>query len=173
MKVELDINIEDARWESYLAAKNTPRGTNLEDIEEIIEETLEFFPNIKALKEIQISVLLTDSPTMQGLNKQFRGKDKPTNVLSFPEIDLKPGDIIEFAPEEDPLPLGDIALSYNVIADESSEGGISFHAHCLHLFVHSILHLLGFDHTENEDAEQMEEIEIAILLQFGVKSPYK
>lgn len=173
MQIELDINTEDERWNSYLRGKTTWGQSNLDEIEEIIDETLSWFSNIYALSRVEISILLADDVELQRLNKQFRDKDQPTNVLSFPELNLKPGDILEFSPKGDYIFLGDIAMSYDTIQREAEDRGITFHDHVLHLFVHSLLHLLGFDHTNDQDAERMEHIEIEILSLFGIESPYK
>jgi probable rRNA maturation factor len=117
----------------------------------------------------EISVLLTDSKRMHALNKQFRQKDKPTNVLSFPFEDDE--DIDE--DEEGSLYLGDVAFGYDIIEQESKDKGISFLNHFTHLIVHSTLHLLGYDHETEDDAYEMEDLEIEILSTFNIKNPYE
>ena len=108
----------------------------------------------------EVSVFLADDAAVQALNRDWRGKDKPTNVLSFP------------APENAARLLGDIALARETIAREAAEQGKSFEAHAAHLIVHGFLHLLGYDHEEEEEAEAMETRERAILAALGIADPY-
>lgn len=108
---------------------------------------------------LPVNVLLTDDAAVRDLNAQFRGKDKPTNVLSFPS-----GDDEEY---------GDIALAYETIAKEAAEQGKELAAHSTHLLVHGLLHLLGFDHEQEGEAEAMEALEVKILQQFHIDNPYK
>ena len=97
----------------------------------------------------------------QSLNQTFRGKDKPTNVLSFPaEVDV-----------DEPI-LGDLALCWPVVEDEAAEQGKSVLAHATHLVIHGLLHLLGFDHEDDAQAEEMEALEIRILAELNVANPY-
>lgn len=107
-----------------------------------------------------LSVLFTDDQTIQSLNREFRGKDKPTNVLSFPAGD-GPFSL-----------LGDIALAYGVCRDEAERDGISLDAHAAHLLVHGLLHLSGYDHQTDREAARMERLETAILAGMGVDDPY-
>ena len=108
-----------------------------------------------------VSLLLGDDAAIAGLNVQFRGKDGPTNVLSFPP-----------APESEAGFLGDIALASETIAREAASQGKSFEAHAAHLVVHGFLHLLGYDHENEQDAEAMEAREREILKTLGVADPY-
>ncbi|MDX2274189.1 MAG: rRNA maturation RNase YbeY [Hyphomonadaceae bacterium] len=107
-----------------------------------------------------VSVLLGDDMAIAALNKQFRGKDGPTNVLSFP------------APELDPNFFGDIALAAETIVQEANFQGKRFEHHAAHLVVHGFLHLLGYDHEQPEQAEAMEARERAILTSIGIEDPY-
>ena len=111
----------------------------------------------------EVSVVLTDDAEQRELNRQWRGFDKSTNVLSFPQIE-------PFAPVSGLL--GDITLARETVAKEAEEMGISFEAHFTHLVVHGFLHLLGYDHIEEEDAEEMEGLETEILASLGIADPY-
>ncbi|MEM1381436.1 MAG: rRNA maturation RNase YbeY [Pseudomonadota bacterium] len=112
-----------------------------------------------------VTALFTDDETVRALNAEWRGKDKPTNVLSFPAEPM-PG-----LPEE-AQPLGDLALALEMCTREASEKGISFHDHAAHLLVHGLLHLLGYDHIEDGEAETMESLERTILRHMGIADPY-
>lgn len=107
-----------------------------------------------------VSLLLGDDVTIAALNKQWRGKDGPTNVLSFP------------APRIDPEFLGDIAMAAETIAEEANFQGKRFEHHAAHLVVHGFLHLIGYDHETPADAEKMEGRERAILASMGIEDPY-
>ena len=109
---------------------------------------------------------LTRYRMVRGLNATYRGKDAPTNVLSFP-FQTPPGGVPEDAPY-----LGDVMLAAETIGREAAEGGIAPTAHLQHLVVHGLLHLLGFDHTTDVEAEQMERIEVEILATLGIADPY-
>lgn len=111
----------------------------------------------------EVSVVLTDDAEQRELNRQWRGFDKSTNVLSFPQIE-------PFAPVSGLL--GDITLARETVEKEADEMGISFEAHFTHLVVHGFLHLLGYDHIEEEDAEEMEGLETDILATLGIADPY-
>ncbi len=111
-----------------------------------------------------VTVALADDATVRGLNAQFRNKDKPTNVLSFPS----PGVGV---PGEDPH-LGDVILARETLAREAAEQGKSPEHHFIHLVIHGILHVLGHDHIEEDEAARMEALEIAILGDLGLPDPY-
>lgn len=115
----------------------------------------------------ELSVLLADDAFVQSLNRKFRGKDQPTNVLSFPQVD-GPGEIVFQAAR----PLGDIAFAYETLVVEAKHQGKSFDDHLAHLVVHGVLHLLGHDHIDDEEAEAMETLERVILDRFGIADPY-
>ena len=106
----------------------------------------------------EVSVLLTDDAHIQILNQNYRGQDKPTNVLSFPQ--------------EEPALLGDIIIAHETIAREAVEQGKSFEHHFTHMLVHGCLHLMGYDHETDAEAEEMEALEVEILAGMGVKNPY-
>ncbi len=124
------------------------------------------FPAIKD-KTGEISIVLSDDGFIQNLNKEYRDKDKPTNVLSFPQIDFQ-----QDIPADNLLTMGDIILAYGVITQEAKEQNKSLEDHFTHLIVHGTLHLLGYDHETTIDAEEMESLEIIILKQAGIENPY-
>ena len=103
------------------------------------------------------TVLLADDKKLRALNHDFRGKDKPTNVLSFPGRD-------DYA--------GDIALAYGVTATEAKAAAKNFADHAAHLVVHGVLHLAGYDHEQPRDAKVMEPLEVKILKRLGIADPY-
>ncbi len=106
------------------------------------------------------------------MNKEFRGKNYHTNVLSFPDTEIDFNNILEFKPNNDYFYLGDIAFCNEVIEEESAIQNISFQDHFTHLTIHSMLHLLGFDHQNDKEASAMEKLEVEILKKFGISSPY-
>lgn len=110
---------------------------------------------------VSLTVLLADDDRLRELNLRFRGKDKPTNVLSFP-ASQNGGDY-----------LGDVALALGVAAREAGDAGKHLVDHVVHLTVHGVLHLLGYDHQKAGEARTMERLEIAILHELGVANPYK
>jgi probable rRNA maturation factor len=116
----------------------------------------------------EVAVMLTDDATIHSFNKDFRGQDKPTNVLSFPAPETDIADVEEGAPRA----LGDIAIAYETLRREADEEAKPFLHHLSHLAVHGFLHLVGYDHETDEDAEEMEALEVAILAQLGIPDPY-
>jgi probable rRNA maturation factor len=119
---------------------------------------------------VEVSVRFTGDDEVHALNRQWRGKDKPTNVLSFPMIEP---DALRSAGAAPELLLGDIVLAHGVCAAEAAERGIAVEAHATHLLVHGMLHLLGHDHETSEaDAEAMEAAERRALAALGLPDPY-
>lgn len=112
-----------------------------------------------------IAIRLVEAEEIRQLNRDYRHKDKPTNVLSFP-FDMPDG-VDGVAPI-----LGDLAICAEVVAQEAAEQGKTLDAHWAHMVVHGTLHLLGYDHIEDDEAETMEALEIAILQQLGFDNPY-
>lgn len=112
-----------------------------------------------------LTLLFTDDAHIQLLNARFRGKDKPTNVLSFPAS-------AGTAPPDAPAYLGDIALAYETVAREAETDGKTFDHHLTHLIVHGFLHLLGYDHMVEDEAEEMEYLERRILERLAIADPY-
>ena len=119
----------------------------------------------------EISIRLTDDGEVQTLNAQYRGKDKPTNVLSFPMVQA---DLLESLANSDDgeVLLGDIVLADGVVAREAAERGIMITDHATHLIIHGLLHLVGYDHEQDAEAEAMEEMERRALASLGIANPY-
>lgn len=115
-----------------------------------------------------VTIRVVSNAEMQGLNKEYRGKDSPTNVLSFP-ADLPP----ELVAEIDDVELGDIVISAEVVATEAAEQGKTLISHWAHMLVHGMLHLQGYDHINDDEAEEMEALEVKILAQIGFANPYE
>lgn len=119
-------------------------------------------------KDYEISVVLANDQFVQTLNAAYRGKDKPTNVLSFAQHD----DMDGLSTAQGAHMLGDIVLAYETVRDEAAAQGKTLHDHLMHLIVHGLLHLLGYDHENDDDAKTMEQKEIQILALQGIKNPY-
>jgi probable rRNA maturation factor len=119
----------------------------------------------------EISVRLTDDDEVQALNRQYRQKDKPTNVLSFPMVQ---DDLIEGLDNSDDgeVLLGDIILARGVCEREAAEKGVPTAQHATHLIVHGTLHLLGYDHIEDDEADAMEDLERVALATLNIDDPY-
>jgi probable rRNA maturation factor len=117
--------------------------------------------------EAEIAVMLTDDAGIRTLNSNWRGIDKPTNVLSFPALQPTAG-----APADAPRMLGDIAIAYETTRKEADDEEKPFDHHLSHLAVHGFLHLIGYDHEKDADAEAMEGLEREILAQLGIPDPY-
>lgn len=111
-----------------------------------------------------ITFVFTDDRSIKTLNRDWRGKDKATNVLSFPDGDLG---------EDGRVHLGDVILAYETVKREALENGVRFSHHLTHLLLHGSLHLLGYDHMTETEAAAMEALEIKILGKMGIKSPYQ
>lgn len=135
---------------------------------------------------VNLTIRVVGAAESRVLNRNWRGQDKPTNVLSFPAQDLEPGalgsgrkrtvraDTLAQAPYSmhAPLMLGDLAICAPVVAREAREQGKTAQAHWAHMVVHGVLHLLGYDHENDRDANVMEAREVAILKRFGYSNPY-
>lgn len=113
----------------------------------------------------ELSLVFTDDAAIKELNNDWRDKDKPTNVLSFPAFPIKPG--------QAPGPmLGDIVIALETVVREAEDEEKSFDHHLTHLIVHGVLHLLGYDHETDDEAEAMEQLERKILARLAIPDPY-
>ncbi len=125
-------------------------------------------------RRFDVNVVLTDDSNVRTLNKNYRGKNKPTNVLSFPQFNLQNfrRATLDIYPPKSDVPLGDIVLAFQTIRAECNEQDKSLENHVIHLIVHGILHLLGYDHMRTLEAEAMEKLECDILASLGYPDPY-
>ena len=169
-EVILDIVIADDRWKEAIA--------EVEKVAEKVKtaafgyvqahEDLEIFASGKPLS---VAVCLSNDAEVQRLNKDFRGMDKPTNVLSFANMDFT-----DFAAENSvfaEIELGDIIVAYETMQREAEEQQVSLYAHFCHLLTHGFLHILGYDHMEADEAAYMENLEKEILSMLEIANPYE
>lgn len=156
-RLKLNWMIQDKNWK---ALKFDPKKIGVAST----KKTLEYVETIDS-SVVEISILLSNDNKLQELNHDFRGKNKPTNVLSFPSGSPLQG--------EKHLYLGDIAISFQTLYNESLEQQKTFKDHYTHMLVHSILHLLGYDHEKKKEAVIMENLEKTILKSLNIKNPYE
>ena len=154
--MRIDVAVEAGAWPGEEALLALARRA----VDAVLAETGQAAP-----REAELSLLFTDDAHVRALNRDWRDKDRPTNVLSFPAFPLAPGD---------PLPpmLGDVALAFETVRVEAELDGKPFDHHLSHLIVHGVLHLLGHDHEEDGEAEAMEALERAILARLAIPDPY-
>lgn len=130
-----------------------------------------FADMLTATYNAEISVRLADDDEVQALNRQYRQKDKPTNVLSFPMVQDDLLEVLANSDDGEAL-IGDIILARGVCVREAAEKGVTTAQHATHLIVHGTLHLLGFDHLAEDEADAMEDLERAALAALGIDDPY-
>jgi probable rRNA maturation factor len=148
----VDVMIDSPRWKSQRGVRTLVRRAITEAVRHL------------GCLGGEVTVLLTDDATIQGLNRTWRRKNAPTNVLSFPAKAA--------AGEDAPPFLGDIAIAYETTRREAAAEGKRFADHVAHLAIHGFLHLLGHDHAADSEAETMEALEVAVLARLGVPDPY-
>ena len=159
--MDLDIALE-ADW---------PSPPNWESVAEQAAIALARVAEELTNPRLSASISFTSDAEVHALNREWRGKDKPTNVLSFPM--LKREDMLALAPDGPPELLGDIALALETCEREAADKGISLEHHVTHLLIHGLLHLAGYDHeTSPQDAREMENLEIKALATMGIADPY-
>lgn len=162
LELEIDVDISEPEWkESFL------------DVEMIARKAMGYALELAALpdkikgRELEASVVLANDDLLHILNREYRQMDKPTNVLSFATLDSD-----DPLPEDGPFPLGDIILSYQTIDREAKEQSKFFKDHFTHMVVHGTLHLIGYDHMTEDEANIMEMLEIRILEKMNIQNPY-
>jgi probable rRNA maturation factor len=148
-----------------IEAEGWPKENHLESVVHATLNATQVELGLSLDHPSEVSFLFTDDATIQGINNEWRGTDKPTNVLSFPAFPLRPG----MAPK--PL-LGDVVLALETVQREAIEERKSFDHHLTHLIIHGLLHLFGYDHETEEDAEIMEGLERKILSTLAIPDPY-
>jgi len=158
--INIDLSLQEPAW------------NNLANIEKIVKDTaykaleMAILPKAVFGKNLEASLVLANDDLLQLLNREYREQDKPTNVLTFASLD-----------SDDPIVgdvcmLGDVLMSYDTLVREAQEQGKFITDHIRHMVVHGVLHLLGYDHIEEDDATDMETLEIRILETLGVQNPY-
>jgi probable rRNA maturation factor len=163
----LDIAIEaEPEWDSSARWAGLVRNA----AEAAIAESA--FPQLaRSERPVELSVRLTDDEEVRALNNRWRGKDKPTNVLSFPQAG--PEDLAQSGGIGPELLLGDLVLARGVCEREAIEKAVPLEDHAAHLVVHGTLHLLGYDHQDEHSAEDMESREVRALARLGIADPYE
>jgi probable rRNA maturation factor len=154
-RIGIDITVEAGAW----PAKRTLRSLAKNAVGAVLEEVG------AAGIGSELSIVFSDDAHIRTLNAGWRGKDKPTNVLSFPAFPVKPG-------EKLPPMLGDIVLAAETVAREAELEGKPLDHHITHLVIHGVLHLLGHDHENEAEAESMEALERAALARLAIPDPY-
>jgi probable rRNA maturation factor len=170
IKLKIHLDRASARWKSAFPA-----------MQRKIEEaaSVAFMqakkPHAFRRRSFEINVVLTDDANVKTLNRNYRGKNKPTNVLSFPQINLHKfrRTTLDSFPAKNEIPLGDIVLAFQTINSECKEQEKSLENHTIHLIVHGTLHLLGYDHMRAKEAKAMESLECDILAALGYPDPYE
>lgn len=163
----LNVIIDDEIWPENIIKK----------AEKVFAAAIEYLQKNNLGKEIAfgkpivVNLSLSNNETVQKLNAEFRGMDKPTNVLSFANIDSEC--FFDDIKKSDQVEMGDIIIAFETLQNEAQQKHISLEDHFAHLLVHGILHLFGYDHQEDEEAEEMEQFEIKILQQLNINNPYE
>lgn len=169
---DVAVSIDDESWQSidFDLEKVAERiaFVTLHEVVPTFDLDLEDFSTT-----VEISFRFSSDDEIQQLNRDYRQKDKPTNVLSFPDTFLGQEELLQAARFSEPLTLGDIVMARETIFREAEEQKKTAESHLSHMLVHGILHLLGYDHISDEEAEEMEQIEIDILSKLGIDNPYK
>lgn len=170
MKIWLNLDIADERWKQKIP--------EIEILSEKVKEAAFAYAfendadvrKLLKMGDFAVNVRLSDDAEVWRLNKEFRNMDKPTNVLSFANLDFAGFDA---EPEQEITELGDIIVAFETMQKEAEIEEITLMAHYCHLLTHGFLHILGFDHIEDDEAEYMESFETAILAELGIENPYK
>lgn len=166
----LNLVIDEPLWEDALPAVEEVAAAVLETALDFVKQNEEI-AFLKLGKIVSINLSLSNDAEVQKLNAEFRRLDKPTNVLSFANIDDE--EFEDSLAEAEVIELGDIIIALETMQRESAAKNISLHDHFCHLLAHGVLHLLGFDHQEDDEAEYMEDFEVKILRQMNINNPYE
>ncbi len=168
--IDIAVRVPHAGWRRHLEAPaRIARGAARAALTGARAAAGGLLPGIDlAGRRMELCVMLADDAMVRQLNREHRGLDRPTNVLSFPGIPR----LARIAPDM-PLTLGDIVLAHETVVAEAAAQDKPVPHHVAHLVVHGVLHLLGYDHEKAGEAEAMEELEIAILARLGIGNPYE
>lgn len=160
-KLDIQVSVEDDGWGDEESLQDVGSRVLGAAADFLAREEGQPFPE----EPPEVSLVFTDDASIREINAEWRQQDKPTNVLSFPAFPVMPG--------QKPGPmLGDIVIARETVEREAVDLGKSFEEHLTHLLVHGFLHLLGYDHMETEEAEEMEALETRILASLGLSDPY-
>ncbi len=162
--IDIDLLIKDKTWKNQ-------KDINKELMVNVFDRVLNYLKIPMCNNTIEISITLTDDKHIRVLNKNYRHKDKPTNVLTFSLYEKK-SNIISDIKKLPCMSLGDIIFSFDTIEKESEEQEKTFKDHFIHMLVHSYLHLFGYDHIKPDEQFQMETMEIDILRNMNIENPY-
>ena len=170
IRVLLDIDIEEERWQKAIP--------DIADVAEKVKTTtfeyIRQYADISVLnadKPLSVNLCLSNDEHVHQLNRDYRNKDKPTNVLTFANLDFADFDAENEVFDE--IDLGNIIIAYETMQKEADIENITLYAHFCHLLVHGLLHILGFDHIEEDEAEYMESFEKNILQILNIANPYQ
>ncbi|MDF2366993.1 rRNA maturation RNase YbeY [Sneathiella sp.] len=172
--IDLAISINDDAWRKNVSDIDSLTTEAIQTTLGAVSKEFNLAPLADAQKPaVEISLVFTDDAEVQILNRDHRNKDAPTNVLSFPNTPLDQTELADAMWMKEPLMLGDVVMARETLIREAAEQNKSIRDHLTHLLVHGVLHLAGFDHMEENEAEKMENLEIMILQSLHISSPYE
>jgi probable rRNA maturation factor len=152
-KPQIEVIVRSARWRKHSTAKA------------VVKRAVSAAAKAASTRPAELAIVLADDSAIQALNRDWRGKNAPTNVLSFPAAEA--GKALSASPY-----VGDIVIAYQTVAREAVDEGKPFNHHLAHLAIHGFLHLLGYDHEKDRDADAMERLERRILKRLAIPDPY-
>lgn len=162
--VTVDVVVQSREWSVLAPTKDLVAALARRAVGAALARAARARDGLSLRDGAELSVALSDDASVRQLNSQWRGQDKPTNVLSFPGAEA---DELADAPH-----IGDIVLAFETVAREAQDDGKTLADHTAHLIIHGTLHLLGFDHETDDEAGEMEALEIAALADLGIGDPY-
>jgi probable rRNA maturation factor len=164
MKLEIDLCFESNKWPKKIILKD-------KDLFNLLtQETMRAAKAVNLCKTLSLSLIFVSDAKIKKYNSKFRNKNSATNVLSFPIEDFSKSGLTKFKGEF--IYLGEVIFAFETIKMESDEQDKKFQDHLLHLFIHSMLHLLGYEHDAKKERKEMEKLEIKVLKKFGIENPY-